>query len=486
VSGLFGILETATRGALVSQQGIAVTGHNISNVNNPDYSRQRQVLEAERPMIRQEGALGLGVRQLTIERITDDFLLRALVEENTSKGSVDVQADALAQIEEIWNEQSGRGLTEALSDFYNGFEELAASTDPTGATERELVLSRSQALVDQVHRMDAQLRDQQHAADRTIQGVLDEINAISQRIFDLNKEIVATEVQTPANDLRDARDAALRDLARLVDVQSFEQAEGDIVVMMRSNGLPLVEGESARRLVGRADPSNPFDPTFSNVHFDDGSSFLDVTADIGGGELGGVLAVRDQILPGAIRALDTIAYNLVQTVNVQHQAGFDLSGAAGGDFFTNIVPGGVADAARNLSLDGALDADGVAAAGAAPGDPGDRRNAQALSDLRSVAQALYLPGDPAPPGAATGPARSLLAHTAATVADVGQQSLTLNEARAQQDRVLETLENRRDAVSGVSLDEEVVSLVRLQAAFQANARVIASVQQMLDELVSLL
>jgi flagellar hook-associated protein 1 FlgK len=82
--------------------------------------------------------------------------------------------------------------------------------------------------------------------------------------------------------------------------------------------------------------------------------------------------------------------------------------------------------------------------------------------------------------------RSLLEHTAATIADVGQQSQVMGAARDQQERILETLENRRDAVSGVSVDEEVVSLVRLQAAFQANARVIASVQQMLDELVSLL
>jgi flagellar hook-associated protein 1 FlgK len=269
-------------------------------------------------------------------------------------------------------------------------------------------------------------------------------------------------------------------------VTSFEQPEGDIVVMLRGNGLPLVEGEAPRQLLAQSDPTNPFDPTFVDVFYSDGANLLDVTADIGGGQLGGTLAVRDQILPGAIRSLDTLAYNLVATVNGEHATGFDLSGAPGGAFFTDLLAGGVADAAQDLSLDAALTPDGIAAAGGAAGDPGDRRNAQDLSDLRGAAQALYLPGDPAQPGPATGPVRSLLGHTAATVADIGQQAFTLDEARSQQARVLETLENRRDKVSGVSLDEEVVNLVRLQAAFQANARVIGSVQEMLDELVSLL
>lgn len=486
MANLFGVLDTASRGLLVTQRGIGVTGHNIANANNPDYSRQRQVLEAERPQLLPDGALGRGVRQTSIERITDEFLARALVEERSASGAVQVQSDALAQLEGVFNEQQGLGLTAALADFYNAFEELAASTDATGATERSLVLARADAVVGEFQRMDAQIRDQQRAADRAIRGVLGEINALSARIQELNDEITSAEVTTPANDLRDLRDAALRELASLVDVQTFEQPEGQLVVMMKSNGLPLVEGQTARQLVGTASGTNPFDPTFVEVFYSDGANLVDITADVGGGELGGLLNVRDQILPGAIRSLDTLAYNLVATVNAEHQTGFDLSGAAGGDFFTDLLPAGVADAARTIALDAALTADGIAAAGNAAGEPGDRENARDLAALRGAAAALYLPGDPAPPGPASGPVRSVLEQTTATIADVGQQAQVMNAARAQQERVLETLENRRDAISGVSVDEEVVNLVRLEAAFQANARVIASVQQMLDELVSLL
>lgn len=486
MSGLFGVLDTATRGLLINQRGIAVTGHNIANANNPAYSRQRQVLETERPQLFPSGTIGTGVRQVAIERITDEFLARALVEERSATGSIRVQSDALAQLEEVFNEQQGPGLTQVLADFYNAFDELAASTNATAATERQLVISRAQAVVDEIQRMDSQVRDQQVAADRTIRGVLEEINALSQRILGLNDEITRAEVVAPANDLRDLRDEAVRQLADLVDLQTFEQPDGQLVVMMKSNGLPLVEGQTARQLVATSSGTNPFDPTFVEVFYSDGSSLVDITADVGGGELGGLLNVRDQILAAGIRSLDTLAYNLVETVNREHQTGFDLAGVAGGDFFTDILAAGVEDAARTLSIDTNLTTDTIAAAGNAAGEPGDRENAQDLADLRSVASNLYLPGDPAPPGPPTGPLRSLLEHTAATIADVGQQAQGLSAARAENERVLETLENRRDAISGVAVDEEVVNLVRLQAAFQANARVIGTIQQMLDELVSLL
>ncbi|NNL66223.1 MAG: hypothetical protein HKP30_08275, partial [Myxococcales bacterium] len=127
MGNLFGVLDTASRGLLVNQGGIGVAGHNIANANNPAYSRQRQVIEADRPQIRGDGAYGTGVRQVTIERITDEFLLRAIVDERSTIGAVQVQADALAQLEQVFNEQTGLGLTSVLSDFYNAFDELAAS-----------------------------------------------------------------------------------------------------------------------------------------------------------------------------------------------------------------------------------------------------------------------------------------------------------------------------------------------------------------------
>jgi flagellar hook-associated protein 1 FlgK len=144
----------------------------------------------------------------------------------------------------------------------------------------------------------------------------------------------------------------------------------------------------------------------------------------------------------------------------------------------------VEDAARTLALDADLVASTDAIAAGQTADPGDNRNALDLAALRTAASAIYLPGDP--PGPASGPTQTLLDYTGTVVNRVGQQTRSLEEASVQRARVLEELETRRQEVSGVSLDEEVVMLVQLQATFQANARVIATVQGLLDDVLSLL
>jgi flagellar hook-associated protein 1 FlgK len=250
---------------------------------------------------------------------------------------------------------------------------------------------------------------------------------------------------------------------------------------MLPSGLPLVEGQSARSLVPQGDPTNPFDPTFSRVIYDDGTNQIDVTDEIAGGELGGLLRARDTLLPAAIRSLDTLAYNLAVSVNTVHAAGVGLDGTVG-DFFA--APTAVEDAARDLALEASVVASADAIAAGLTTGASDNRNALALAALRTSAAPLWLPGDP--PGPASGPTRSVLEHAASIVADVGQQSRDLAQAQGQEERMLELLENRREQVSGVSLDEEVTNLIQLQAAFQANARVVAVIDRLLQDVVSIL
>jgi flagellar hook-associated protein 1 FlgK len=478
MSGLFGVLDIASRAMMVTQGGVRTTSHNIANVNTPGYSKQRQILQAEIPLPTGAGMLGMGVRQLTIDRLHDEFVERQLVAELASFGATDAQARALAQVEEIFSEQQGEGLSAALAGLYRAFEDLA--TAPGSPPAREGARAAAEAAIRQLHRMDAALRDTQSAADRSIVRLLPEINSTIDRIRELNAEIQRAEVMAPANDLRDQRDQLVRELAQKVEIQTFERDTGELVVML-PNGIPLVEGPVVRQLVPQADTANPFDPTFSRVAYTDGAIVVDVTAQIGGGELGGLLRNRDTTLPAAIRSLDTLAYNLMRSVNTVHAAGVGLNGAVG-DFFQNLAA--VENAARDLALDPNVAASSDAIAAGLTPAPGDNRNALALAALRDLAAALYLPGDP--PGPATGPARSLLEHAAFVVADVGQQARDLDAASQQQQRVLETVQTRRDEVAGVSLDEEVTNLIRLQHAFAANSRVVSTIDEMLGELLAMI
>ena len=480
MAGLFHTLEIAGRALAVTQSGIHVTSHNVANVETPGYSRQRQILAAGNPIESGSGAIGTGVEQLGIERIADTLLLRQLATEDARAASLGVQGDALARIEEIWNEQARPGLGARVAGLFDAFEDLAASATPGAPVEREAVRAAAELLVDTIREGDAELRSLQGEADRAARVMLGTINELAQRIADLNGEIVRAEAFGPANDLRDRRDVLLRELARKVEITSFEQPDGGVVVLV-GRGLALVDGTHARSLVAADDPTHPFDPSFASIQFDTGSGWIDVTDAIGNGELGGWLVVRDELTANAIRELDAFAYNVAARVNEVHAAGVGLDGSSG-DFFA--MPAGVEDTARNFALAPAVEASADAIAAGLGTDPGDNRNALALAALRNQAAPVFLPGDA--PGAPSGPSRTLLDHVAATVGRIGTEVSALATERASQDRVLQQLENRRDSLSGVSIDEEMVQLLRLEAAYQANARVIQSLDQLLDTVVSML
>ncbi len=462
------------------QQGIQTTAHNIANVNTEGYSRQRQILGAAQPFPIRNGFLGTGVEQISVDRITDEFVLKQLVAQNSSFAATDTQAQALRQIEEVLNEQEVGGISAALNDLYDAFSDLSSAAEPGAPVEREAVRASAQSLIDAFQRADGQLRQMQRDADGGIQSTIAEINHLASQIAELNVEIGLEAGRGPANDLMDERDRLLRELGSKIDISTVDTANSQVMVFL-AGGFPLVDGNSARTLEAQVDPTNPFDPSFSLVIFNDGSATTDITNDIGGGQLGGLLRVRDTILPAAIRSLDTIAYNLVDSVNTVHAAGTGLDGTVG-DFFQ--ATGQVEDAARDLALDANIAASTDAIAAGLTTDPGDNENASNLAALRNTAAALFLPGDP--PGPATGPARTLLEHTSFVIADIGQQTRDMQFASAREGQILEVLENRRDEASGVSLDEEATNLIRLQAAFQANARVVSVVDRLLQDLVSII
>ncbi len=497
---LFDALGTASRALQVNQKGLAVAGHNIANVETEGYSRQRQRLQSALANLSPAGHIGTGVEQVTIERVTDQFTQARLYQETATLGSTRTQADVMAQVESVFNEQGTEGLTTQLSLYFDAWESLQASTAPGQPTERNALLSSGQSLVDTISRLDRQLRDLQASTDRTIVAIVPEINSLSERISDLNAEVVKQEALAPANDLRDQRDELIRQLSEKVEVSTFENANGTVNVMI-GGGIPLVTGADYNQLRTVPDPTNSFDPNYSRVNFVGGGNDFDVTSSISGGELGGFLAARDTDIANAIRELDAFAYNLARKVNDQHQLGYGIDpGSTGGhDFFTFQNPPGLGattdDAASLLRISADIDpAQGgdvrrIAAAsvedpgGSGLGAAGDKRNAQSISDLRTAESATWVAGA-AVAAPASGPSQSILQLGTDVIGDVGQRARTLNLALEQQENVLRKVQDRRDSISGVTLDEEMGDLIRLQAAFQANSRIVVTVNRMFDSLIS--
>lgn len=499
MAGLFDTLGTATRGLQVVQSGIATTGHNIANADTPGYTRQRSVIEASLPQLTGAGAIGTGVEQISVERILDRFVAERLVRETSRQATLDTEASIYRQVEAVVTSQEGEGLAGDLTSFFDSLDDLSNAIAPGQEAERAQLLAAGQSLVDSIHRYDTQLRELQRGADRGISSLLSEVNAISAEIASLNQKIVVAEVTAPANDLRDQREQLILALAEKVDISLVTDNQGMLSVRI-SGGLPLVDRDLAARLEAVVDPldPNPFDPGFAQVHYTGAGTSFDATALVRGGELGGLIDARDSILAGAIRELDAFAYTVAERFNAVHRGGLGLVDGAAHDFFADLSgQPSVNDAARNFGLSADIDPSqggtvrNIAAGSVAnpvTGGPeaalGDTVWVEQLKNLRTTSGATYLAGDV--PGTPTGTSTSLVSSLGRWISDIGQGARTAERSLAQQDSVLAAVRNRRDEVSGVSIDEEVAELVKLQASFQANAKVLSTINTMLDDLFAAL
>lgn len=497
MAGLTDAIGIAQRGLQVVQRGIATTGHNIANASTEGYSRQRSVVQASSPIADATGTIGTGVEQVSVARIVDDFAQLRLVSETSRSSLLDTQANVLGQVESILNDQLSPGLTDELSEFFDALDDLSNAIEPGQPVERGALLAAAESLIDTTHRYDEQLRALQGGADRAIASQLPEMNGIARQIADLNGRIAEAEARAPANDLRDQRDQLLLELAGKIELSTLEDASGMISVRI-GGGVQLVEGRVANELVTVVDPAdpNPFDPSFRQVHLQSESFSFDVTGSIRGGELGGLIEARDGIVGGVIRDLDAFAFTLAESVNAEHRNGLGLLDGASHDFFVDLSgQPSVNDSARNLRLSADIDpAQGGTldhiAAGSVPNGatggpeaaPGDTSHIERLKDLRRGSVVIHLAGDA--PGVPTGPTSSLSASLTNLIGDLGQQVRSNSRALEQQQSLLQAAKDRRDSVSGVSVDEEVAQLVQLQTSFQANARVISTVNQLFSDLLA--
>jgi flagellar hook-associated protein 1 len=292
---------------------------------------------------------------------------------------------------------------------------------------------------------------------------------LTAEISDLNQKIVSTEAggKVNANDYRDKRDLALKQLSEIIGINSFEDADGRVVVSVGS-GRVLVESGNTNALTAVNNTDGHADIVWAN---NTGAS-VDISNEIASGKMAGWVQTRDTIIEGYKDQLNALADNLKTEVNNKHTAGFDLNGAAGIDFFEG---SGAADmAVAQAILD---DPNRIAAASAAGTVPGDARNAGAIAGLRT---ALTMGGT-----GTTSPTSTFDDAANALVSQVGHDVQEANSYQHHQADMLAYLDNYRESVSGVNLDEEMVNLIKYQAAYNAAAKMITVGDDMLTTLMNM-
>ncbi len=464
---IFGVLNMGTKALAVQQKGIYVTGNNIANVNTPGYSRQRLITSNDVSLSTSIGPVGSGVKANEIERVYQRFLGAQINNETQSLGQWEAHKDSLERVEMIFDESGGYGLNQVMSEFWNAWQDL--TNNPSGSVERTVLLAKSEMLAATFSKNYEALQIVQGDIDAYIEGAVEEINRLSENLVDLNQKIIQMEsTGYTANEYRDQRDVVLKELSELIDIDSFEDASGSVTVSVGS-GQVIVEGAHSYTLSTQPNAFGLLDVTW----LDGSGNTMIITNDISKGKLKGWLDARDIDIDGHMNNLDALAQTLMGEVNTLHIAGYGLDGSTSNDFFTG------AATAAGIQVNPLIAADTNLIAAAAgfnlvPGDkPGDNGNAIAIANLQ---QAQTMNGNTATFGA----------YYDSLVSDAGLGAQQSGLYYDHQSQMVLQLENYRESISGVSIDEETVNLIKYQNAYQAAAKLINTADEMMETVLTML
>lgn len=322
------ILSTSVSGLLAFQRALNVTSNNISNVSTPGYSVEKANFTPQPGQATSVGYFGTGVSIESVTRSYDELLAGQVRSSQSSYSSFNTYATQAAQIDNMLSNTS-TGLTASLQAFVNALHTVANS--PSSTAQRQGLLSQAQALAQQLQNYNSQLSTYSSGIESQLTSAVAQINTLSSGIAQLNGQIsegLAATGQTP-NELMDKRDLMIDQLSQYVTVNTATQADGSMNVFVGS-GQPLVVGSTAQALTATADP---YDATKHGISIVSGGGTADVTSNITGGSLGGLLAVRTQVLQPVQNTLGQFSVGLASLMNQAQQAGMDLTGATGKPMF---------------------------------------------------------------------------------------------------------------------------------------------------------
>ena len=327
-------LNIGISGLQAQQAALATTAHNIANANNSGYSRQVVEMGTNPPQLGGGTYFGTGVSILSVNRSYDPFLTNRVRFDTVSFNEFDQFHASASSVDNLLADPS-TGVTPALKEFFDALQ--MASTDSSSTPLRQVVLSEGDVLVNRFGVLYSQLDQLNELANQQLQTITSEITVLAEGIADLNIQISTSSGSTAAstpNDLLDQRDEAIRRLAELVGVQVLEQNDGSINISI-GNGQPLVVGAQFRIVAtqpGQNDASID-DVVFSNRT---GTTNSVITNQLTGGQVGGIIDFREQILSPAFRELGRVAIAVAISVNDQHEEGMDLEGDINQRFFNDM------------------------------------------------------------------------------------------------------------------------------------------------------
>ncbi len=465
MGGLFDALHAGRTTVEAAQAGIQVTGHNISNANTEGFHRRRLGLSPVAPPPESGGVVRLGGVQVDgSRRVTDELLARQVTLSIGAEAKAEARQTLLVQVEQAGAKIGTEGLSASISALFSKFSALA--TTPQDNTVREELLATAKSLCQKFNQAATDLDRVADGADKDVKTTVEEINSLTSKIAALNGEIQSSEASgQEASDLRDRQGKLMSDLATLCGATSFTDGAGMMSVLLGSS--VIVQGPNVIKLA--VTPSAALNGKY-RVDLVTGGSTIDITSRITSGKLGGLIDVRDNIIPGIESRIDTLAYDLAVNVNTQHRAGFGLDGVNNRNLFA--APASATNYAASMTLDTNITTSRLAASSTSTGVPGNNVNALALAGLRTSALA----------------SSSTVTFNQEATSIAGYAGIKTAEAKSEvlvaKDHLTYMQKMEQSAV-GVSLDEEMIQLVQFQRTYQAGVKVLQVVDGLLGKLMEM-
>jgi flagellar hook-associated protein 1 FlgK len=436
---------TNASAALAAQQyALNVTGQNISNANTPGYVRQRAELSEVAPIngvstifSRNVGA-STGVTVSGTTRINDPVLDARARTEHGKNGYASSLSNTMSNVQNLFDEPSDTGIAEQLNDLWSSF--TAVANNPGDNSARSVVLQQAAKVSASLNTAAGAIADLTVATSDQLTQTIADVNAAASSVAQLNGAIAVGKVTgQDTNSLQDQRDALLLKLSDDAGTKTSLQTDGTYTVTL--GGQTLVSGSTANALA----------VTGSNALTVGGNA-----ASTAGGAAQGLVEALTTVIPGYSSKLDAVASALASSVNNASANGFDLSGAAGGAFFSGTTAATISVAMTNPSKIAASTTPGGNLGG------GAALAVAAFGTLAGGADKTY----------------------AAFVSSLGSDVQRVAQQAATQSSVTSSVDAQAQSISGVSFDEEAANLMTYQRAYEASARVLTTVDSTLDTLIN--
>jgi flagellar hook-associated protein 1 FlgK len=514
MSQLFASFNTAKRGMYDAQKRIEVVSNNIANTNTEGYSMQRvETVNTSLYNIDIDGTLENGADTTKVVRVRDEFLDKQIRTENGVLGQYEVTAEVLGQIETIFLEPSENGLNQAMSDMWNSWEEL--SIDPTEESIKSVVSQTTQDFVFTLNSISSSLSDLKDNAQSIMQTKVYDLNKALEEIDSLNNQIYKSAIRNvEPNSLLDERDLLLDEMSSSINfecsfddygratitsggkelVSSNSSTESQYEISFVDSIEQLEDGGYEVNIAIAGDTSNVQTIKITEEEFTNNYSFLEEGSIIITDENNEIYEYEDKLTTGELKGyrealdfineysgqLDNLANSIAQTLNKIHE------GEDGISFFVT-SDGEEVFTAENISVNEIIDND--------PSeintdvDYGDGARALAISELRdskfsidSIDISNYDSDTLEFEDDSTG--STFDSYYINMISNMGVEKQSADTRVSNEEALIEALDEKKESISGVSIDEEITNLVIYQNTYAANAKVMSTLTDMLDTLIN--